>query len=70
MAVCKIGGLLLRHFSTAFNGIAASAAIRSHFACFEKAGKLSVSFESFYAESKLELDLMQRKICQAQAFGR
>jgi len=29
MAICKIGGLLLRPFSIVFNGIAATAAIRS-----------------------------------------
>ena len=63
-------GLLLRHFSIVFNGTTATAAVRSQFVCSEKAGQLSVSFESFYAESKLELDLMQRKICQVQAFGR
>jgi len=38
MAICKIGGLLLRHFSTAFNGSTVTAAVRSYFVCFEKAG--------------------------------
>jgi len=30
MAICKIGGLLLRHFSVVFNGTTATAAVRSH----------------------------------------
>jgi len=38
MAICKIGGLVLRHFSIVFNGTTATAAVRSHFVCFEKAG--------------------------------
>ena len=32
MAICKIGGLLLRHFSFVFNGTTAAVAVRSHFA--------------------------------------
>jgi len=35
MAICKIGGLLLRHFSFVFNGTTATAAVRSHLVCFE-----------------------------------
>jgi len=38
MAICKIGGLLLRHFSIVFNGTITTAAVRSHFSCFENAG--------------------------------
>jgi len=38
MAICKIVGLLLRHFSIAFNGTTATAAVRNHFVCFEKVG--------------------------------
>jgi len=40
MAICKIRGLFLRHFSVVFIGTAAKAtpAVRSHFGCFEKAG--------------------------------
>jgi len=38
MANCKIEGLLLRHFYIVFNGTTATAADRSHFVCFEKAG--------------------------------
>jgi len=38
MAICKIGDLLLRHFSIVFSGTTATAAVRSHFVCFEKAG--------------------------------
>jgi len=38
MAICKIGGLLLCHFSTVFNGTTVTAAVSSHFVCFEKAG--------------------------------
>jgi len=38
MAICKIGVLLLRHFPIAFNGTTTTAAVRSHFVCFEKAG--------------------------------
>jgi len=38
MAICKIDGLLLRHFSIVFNGTTATAAVRSHFVCFENAG--------------------------------
>jgi len=30
MAICKIGGLLLRHFSIAVNGTTATAAVRGH----------------------------------------
>jgi len=30
MAICKIGGLMLRHFSIVFNGTTATAAVRSH----------------------------------------
>jgi len=29
MAICKIGGLLLRHFSIVFNGTTATAAVRT-----------------------------------------
>jgi len=38
MAICEIGALLLRHFSIVFNVTTATAAVRSHFVCFEKAG--------------------------------
>jgi len=38
MAICKIGGLWLRHFAIVFNGSTATAAVRSHFVCFEKGG--------------------------------
>jgi len=38
MAVCEIGGLLLRRFPIVFNGTTATAAVISHFVCFEKAG--------------------------------
>jgi len=38
MAICKIGGLFLRHFSIIFNGSTTTAAVRSHLVCFEKAG--------------------------------
>jgi len=31
-------GLLLRHFSIVFHGTTITAAVRSHFVCFEKAG--------------------------------
>jgi len=37
MTICKIGGLLLRHFSIIFNGTT-TAAVRSHFVCFQTAG--------------------------------
>jgi len=35
MAICKIGGLLLRHFSIVFNVTTATAAVRIHFVCRE-----------------------------------
>jgi len=38
MAICKNGGLLLRHFSIVFNGTTATAAVRNHFVCFKKEG--------------------------------
>jgi len=38
VAICKVGGLVLRHFSIVFNGTTAIAAVRSHFLCIEKAG--------------------------------
>jgi len=38
MAICKIGGLSLRHFFIVYNGTTATAAVRSHFVCFEEAG--------------------------------
>jgi len=34
MTICKIGGLLLRHFSIVFNGTTVTDAVRSHFVCF------------------------------------
>jgi len=30
MAICKFGGLLLRHISTVFNGTTSTAAVRRH----------------------------------------
>jgi len=30
MAICKIGGLLLRHFSIIFNGTTSTVTVRSH----------------------------------------
>jgi len=42
MTNCKIGGLLLRHFPIAFNGTTTTAAVRSHFVCFEKAGNFQL----------------------------
>jgi len=38
MSIGNIGGSLLRHFSIVFNGTTATAAVRSHFVCFERAG--------------------------------
>jgi len=35
MAICKIGGLLLRHFSIFFNVTTGTAAVRSDFVCRE-----------------------------------
>jgi len=47
MAICKIGGLLLCHFYIVFNGRTATAAIRSYFVCFEKAGKFQLVLSHF-----------------------
>jgi len=38
MAICKLEGLLLRHFFIVFSGTTVTVAVRSHFVRFEKAG--------------------------------
>jgi len=43
MVICKIGGLLLRHFSIVSNGTTATAAVRSHFVRFKKRDQTRVS---------------------------
>jgi len=44
MAICKIGGLLLHHFSIVFNGTAATAAVASHLRYFTKVKYLMALF--------------------------
>jgi len=48
MAICKIGGLLLRHFSIVFNGTTATAAVTIHFVnCFVEAGYFQLVLSHF-----------------------
>jgi len=58
MAICKIGGLLLRHFSIVFNVTTATAAVRSRFVCRE----IASNFNKTLKQSKKKLSFNLRTI--------
>ena len=55
VAICKIGDLLLRHFSIVFNGTTTPAAVEAILYALRRQ-------DNFQLVSKLELDLMQSNV--------